>query len=1008
MALSYPQPADGQARPSFWQRLRHWLIDPPASVEEPGERRQAQILAGLALVMALSTLASLLAPRVSATAGATRALVLVSGLGVLAYGLARTRYYSLGAWLLTLSIAAAAGVDILAGSDNPSGALFSFIPLALVVAAAFLRPRSLLVLTVLLTAGSFYLSTRVADFAEANRVVGAAGVNATVGLLLAIGGAVQRAVERERRNVLTKANADLTALRESLEVRVHERTRALSQAQTRAEGLLRQANAATRIARLASFDLDWTLQTVTLSDGFYALLGTTAGAHGGYEMPLTVAAERFIHPEDGARVLDEIRREIDAGRDDIQFTARFVRAEGQTLVMDLHFQVERNPDGRARRARGAVQDITERRRTEEELLRFRYSLERSTDAIFMTDPQGVIQYVNPAFEKTYGYSAVEALGQTPRLLKSGLIPGEQYTAFWQTLLNKQVVAGEIINKTKDGRLIPVEGANTPILNREGQIIGFMAAHRDISERKQAQAALAKRAAELEITTRLATSIARITDLDVMLQTVVDEVKTSFNLYHAHIYLLNPAGDQLLLSAGAGEAGRQMLAQKRTILLNHPHSLVARAARSHQGVVANDVTREPDFLPHPLLPETRSELAVPLLAADTVLGVLDVQSDTVDHFTPEDVGIQTILAAQIAVALENAQSRRQSEQALRELDALTRRLTREGWQQYTEQKRAAALRYVFSGDTLLTTSAAGAVAAEAAVVRPIQMRGETVGQVAAAGADRIEPAEVAAILEAVAAGLSTHLDNLRLSEQTQQALAQTETLYTVTSQVSNAADLQAVLKALLQPAIGAGAACGHLVTFELDEAGQPQRVMPAASWQWNGSASPMLGAGRPAAAWPLLTLDPTQPTLVSAVAAEARLPGDARAYLTQLGAAAAAVLPLAIGGRCIGQVIIGWPERRSFSEAETRLYESLAAQAAVVVNNRLLFEQTRRRADREAVINAISQKIQGTTSVRGALATAIQELGEALKARRAAVALTLEATAEAANGHGDPPPAGSES
>jgi PAS domain-containing protein len=95
---------------------------------------------------------------------------------------------------------------------------------------------------------------------------------------------------------------------------------------------------------------------------------------------------------------------------------------------------------------GALEDIGPRRQIEKDLLQYRFALDHASDAIFITDLQGIIQYVNPAFEKTYGYTRHEAIGQTPRLIKSGLIPQEKYSEFWHTLLDKQVVTGEIVNK----------------------------------------------------------------------------------------------------------------------------------------------------------------------------------------------------------------------------------------------------------------------------------------------------------------------------------------------------------------------------------------------------------------------------------------------------------------------------------------------------------------------------------------------------------------------------------
>ena len=137
-------------------------------------------------------------------------------------------------------------------------------------------------------------------------------------------------------------------------------------------------------------------------------------------------------------------------------------------------------------------DISARKQGEADLRKFQQGLERSTAAIFMTDPQGVITYVNPAFELIYGFTRAEAIGQTPRILKSGQTTLEQYQYFWSTLLAGQSVAGEITNRAKDGRLVPIEGSNNPILDDDGKITGFLALHSDISLRKQAEADLLTR------------------------------------------------------------------------------------------------------------------------------------------------------------------------------------------------------------------------------------------------------------------------------------------------------------------------------------------------------------------------------------------------------------------------------------------------------------------------------------------------------------------------------------
>lgn len=165
----------------------------------------------------------------------------------------------------------------------------------------------------------------------------------------------------------------------------------------------------------------------------------------------------------------------------------------------------------------------------------------------------------------------------------------------------------------------------------------------------------KIASDMGVVANVGIATSTISEPTRLLAEVVDLAKKSFDLYHAHIYLLDEAGELLVLTSGAGEVGRQMVAEKRAIPLDSEQSLVARAARTGVGVVVNDVTAAPDFLPNPLLPKTRSEMAVPMMVANKVIGVLDVQSDQVNHFTDVDVSIQTTLASQVAVALQNARS-----------------------------------------------------------------------------------------------------------------------------------------------------------------------------------------------------------------------------------------------------------------------------------------------------------------------------------------------------------------
>ncbi|MBI2882440.1 MAG: PAS domain S-box protein [Candidatus Methylomirabilis oxyfera] len=136
-------------------------------------------------------------------------------------------------------------------------------------------------------------------------------------------------------------------------------------------------------------------------------------------------------------------------------------------------------------------EIAERRRAEEQLRKLSGAVEQATDGVLITDREGVIEYVNPAFERLTGYSRDEAIGRTPRLVKSGHQTREYYEKLWQILLSGEVFRDVLVNRKKDGTLYFEETVITPLRDSQGAITHFVSVGRDITERKQAEAALAE-------------------------------------------------------------------------------------------------------------------------------------------------------------------------------------------------------------------------------------------------------------------------------------------------------------------------------------------------------------------------------------------------------------------------------------------------------------------------------------------------------------------------------------
>ncbi|MFI5181457.1 MAG: PAS domain S-box protein [Thermoanaerobaculia bacterium] len=155
---------------------------------------------------------------------------------------------------------------------------------------------------------------------------------------------------------------------------------------------------------------------------------------------------------------------------------------------------------------GMVLDVTERRQMQEANLRLRVAVEHAENAIFITDPDGSIVYVNPAFERLYDFHRDEVLGKTPRILKSGLYDETFYASFWKELLSGQSVRREIANRAKDGRIVTVESSVNPVRDGSGRLTGFIAVQSDVTARKALEDQV-RQSQQLEAIGRLAGGIA---------------------------------------------------------------------------------------------------------------------------------------------------------------------------------------------------------------------------------------------------------------------------------------------------------------------------------------------------------------------------------------------------------------------------------------------------------------------------------------------------------------------
>jgi PAS domain S-box-containing protein len=230
-------------------------------------------------------------------------------------------------------------------------------------------------------------------------------------------------------------------------------------------------------------DEEWTL--IYLSD---AILELTGYSPSDFLTGRMRYAQELIHPNDRQRASDLRHKAVSAHR---SFTLeyRIQHRDGRTLwVQDTGRAIYGDEDG-IDWIDGTVFDVTERKQAENQLRLQSAALEAAANAIVITESDGAIIWVNNAFERLTGFSSAEAVGQNPRILKSGQHDEELYRDLWSTIRAGNVWQGELVNRRKDGTLYSEEMTITPVLEANGDVTRFVSIKQDITARKQAEVQL---------------------------------------------------------------------------------------------------------------------------------------------------------------------------------------------------------------------------------------------------------------------------------------------------------------------------------------------------------------------------------------------------------------------------------------------------------------------------------------------------------------------------------------
>lgn len=632
---------------------------------------------------------------------------------------------------------------------------------------------------------------------------------------------------------------------------------------------------------------------------------------------------------------------------------------GQEIIVSQVIISNKDQAGNLQFLATIARDITEQKRNEEELQKLTSAVEQSENLVLITNKDGIIEYVNNGFEKLTGYTKKFAVGKTPRILKSGKHDQAYYKTLWDTILAGKPHHGVSINRKKNGEFYYEEKTITPIRNHAGEITHFLSTAQDITRRLQLEQeirdSLERRGRQVQLSTQVAQEIAAAANLEDLYQRIVTQVKEQFGYYHAQLMQYNPALDTLDLVVGYGEVGEKMLALHHSIPMGI--GLIGTAASTGQSVLRADVSTDTSWQTNNLLSDTKGELVVPIKLGERVLGVLDVQSDTVGALTTDDQLVLEGLCGQIAIAIGNTLLRQEMEVRIQELNALQNYMTREGWQNYRADKHTKGYRFDHTGlQPLLslpvsqTNGKLGLVESEKSadtldnarlVSKPLVIRGGEIGVLAIQDdPERPLSPDEQQLLEAISLQVSEALEAARLFEQTQDALNEQERLSAeleTVAQVSTAASTILEVDTLLQSVVDltkSSFVLYHAHIYLLDSTNE-KLILKA-------------GAGKVGR---LMVLEGREiPILADSLVARAArirqgvIENDVRKTVDFLpnpllpNTRSEMAIPMIVGDKLVGVLDLQSDKVGFFTEESLRTQKTLAAQIAVAVENAKLYDQ----------------------------------------------------------------------
>lgn len=327
------------------------------------------------------------------------------------------------------------------------------------------------------------------------------------------------------------------------------------------------------------------------------------------------------------------------------------------------------------------------------------------------------------------------------------------------------------------------------------------------ELESAYTHLQRRAAQFEALTQVMQAIASIRDLQKLLPQITAVVSEKFSFYHVGIFLLDEVSQYAILSAANSEGGAKMLERKHRLRVGE-EGIVGYVTSKGEPRIAMDVGKDPVFFNNPDLPQTHSEMALPLKSEEHIVGALDVQSKETGAFKDEDVQMLSLLANQVSLAIENARLFDETRMALAEAEAISRQFTREAWGRVPADHNLVGYRYDVTGaapldepinllEQIKGKSQSKQMEANQVIV-PIELRGETIGSlvVQSPSTGKLSRDQLD-LIKAVAERVALSAENARLFEETTRRAERERLVSDITGKIRSMNDPQSMIQTAIE-------------------------------------------------------------------------------------------------------------------------------------------------------------------------------------------------------------------